>query len=145
MDIVGTWECNERITYFLFRGDFPTRSCIMEEFQRHLDGYDSRMFKQQASEFNDDLWIAVTFTNKNARKSLRPISNESHSNILHDLNNRLNEIEVIGTCSKTDYECSGHFWIQKQNSYEAVLLLFFFFFFAPMVRSISRLCNYKAE
>ena len=111
MDIVGTWECNERITYFLFRGDFPTRSCIMEEFQRHFDGYDSRMFKQQASDFDDDLWIALEFKNENARKSFQSIRNESHSNILHDLNScRLNEIEIISTCSKTDYECTGQ-WV----------------------------------
>ena len=48
----------------------------MDEFQRHFDGFDSRMYKQQASEFDDDLRIALEFTNENARKSLRPISND---------------------------------------------------------------------
>ena len=111
IDIVGTWDCDERITYFLLRGDYPTRSCIVEEFERHFDGYDSHMFKQQASEFDDDLWIALKFTNENARKTLQAIRNESHSNILHDLTScRLNEIEVISTCSKTNYECNGQ-WV----------------------------------
>ena len=111
MDIVGTWGCDERITHFLFRGDYPTRACAVETFERYFGGYNSRMFKQQASEFEDDLWMALKFINENARKTLQTIRNESHSNILHDLSScRLHEIEVISTCSKTEYECNGQ-WV----------------------------------
>ena len=111
IDIVSTLDCDERITYLLLRGDYSIRSCIVKEFERYFGGSDWRMFKQQASEFEDDLWIALKFTNESSRETLQTIRNESYSNILHDLNScRLNEIEIIYMCSKSDYECSGQ-WI----------------------------------
>ena len=117
-DIVGTWDCGEEITYFLFRGNYSTRFCILQKFERHHEVYYSRMFKQQASEFDDDLWVALKFTNENARKAvLHFIKNESQSKVLRDLNScRLNEIEIISTCSKNEYECSGQ-WISGTPTY----------------------------
>ena len=111
LDFMSTLDCKERITYFLFRGDLSTRSCIVEEFESFFKDYDSRMFKQQASEFDDDLWIALKFTNENAREALQTVRNDKNLSILHDLSScRLNEMEIIYTCSKNDHECNGQ-WI----------------------------------
>ena len=109
VDIMSTLDCDEEITYFLLRGDYSVRPCVVEEFERYFSGYE--MFKQQASEFDDDLWIALKFTNETARETLKTIRNETYSKILYDLNScRLSEIEIIYMCSKSDYGCSGQ-WI----------------------------------
>ena len=116
INVVSTWNCDEEITFILFRGFQTTRSCIVDNLRRHLNDYDSRMFKQQASAFDDDMWIALKFTNENARKTLRTIRNASHSRILQDLNScRLNEIEIISTCNRHSHRCSGQ-WIAGSPS-----------------------------
>ena len=70
INVVGTWDCDEEITFAIFRGDYSIQSCIVNKFECHFESYSSRMFKHQASRFVDDLWIALKFTNKLQEKYL---------------------------------------------------------------------------
>ena len=116
VDFVNTWDCDGEMTFVIFRGFQYTRSCIEDKFKRHLNDYELPIFKQQASEFEGDFWTALKITNKNSRKLLHTIRDDSNSNILHDLHGcQLNEIEIISICNRNNHECSGQ-WISGSPS-----------------------------
>ena len=108
IDVVITWDCDDEITFVLFRGIQTTRFCVLDKFRRH-NKYDPHIFKHQASQFDDDLWIVMKYTNKNA------IRNDIHSFIIHDLIScQLNEIEIISTCNGHN-RCNGQ-WISGSSA-----------------------------
>ena len=118
VDDVSTWNCDEEMTFIIFKSFLTNRSCVVDTFKLHLNGYDLIIFTQQASQFDEDLWTALKFNNKISGKTLHTIiiRDDSSSNIINDLRNcNLNEIEIISVCSRNNYECGGQ-WISGSPS-----------------------------
>ena len=105
---MSAWNCDEEITFILFRGLQTTVSCVTDKLKRHINDSNPSIFKQQASQFDNDLWSALKFTNKKARNAIHIIRN---SNVLHDLSScQINELELVSICNGHSHRCSGQ-WI----------------------------------